>query len=119
MDFNKYLGQLLAENDRMNKETLFCVFYFSAAANKVNINESEAIERIIEILEKYEINYNICSGVENAFNIGRKWITTMPIECYVESTGVYPIDWSTEELVTLQTLDENGEIIIMIAPAKR
>lgn len=119
MDFNKYLGQLLAENDKANKETLFCVFYFSAAANKTNICESEAIEKIVEILEKYEINYNICSDVENAFNIGRKWVTTMPIECYVESTGVYPIDWAIEDLVTLQNLDENGETIIMIAPAKR
>ena len=78
------------------------------------LEDNESIKVLIDIFDKYGIDWQSVDTVEGSFNLNRDWIETGDIPCYIEYCGVYPIKWDIEDIATLEKLDYDGKVIIKV-----
>lgn len=107
------------QND--GEEPTNCVFnittpkYVSFDSKSGPIENQESIKIITDLFDKYGIEWQRCDTVEGSFSLNRDWIeTTTDIPCYIEYSGVYPVNWSPEDCRTLEKLDALGQVIINV-----
>lgn len=95
-----------------DNELTNCQFLISKTTDEKYVKE------IIDIFDKYEIEYGRVDTLSGAFNLNRDWIQTdsdkSPIPCAVEFCGVYPSNWDIEDVFKLVELEEEGKIIVMV-----
>lgn len=95
-----------------DNELTNCQFLISKTTDEKYVKE------IIDIFDKYEIEYGRVDTLSGAFNLNRDWVQTdsgkSPIPCAVEFCGVYPANWDIEDVFKLVELEEEGKVIIMV-----
>ena len=97
------------------KETTYA--YFNISTPKVTDEgvldkENPALKEIESILNKYGALYYTVDNVPGAWNLNREWLETCIMECAVEYTGVYPVNWYLADILRLEEMSNNGELII-------
>lgn len=108
--------------DRVNKqETVKCIFDITVPQyleTRLEFNQHLYIKKISEIFDKYNIKYEAADSMPGAFNLDRMWLETdakTPIECAIEYSGAYPVNWDIEDVVVLENMERDGKIIIRVS----
>lgn len=97
------------------KETTYAYFYISTpkTTNDGGLDrENPALKEVKAILNKYGALYYTVDNVPGAWNLNREWLETGIMECAVEYTGVYPVNWYLADILRLEEMSNNGELII-------
>lgn len=112
---NMILNWIKDRRDDDEKPTL-CVFQITVPklSEDDNLEDIENIKILTNIFSKYQIGWNCVDTVEGSFNLNREWIETKDIPCYIEYCGVYPADWDIEDIITLERMENEGNIIIRV-----
>lgn len=112
---NMILNWIKDRRNNGEKPTL-CVFQITVPkfSEDDNLEDSENIKILINIFNKYQISWNCVDTVDGSFNLNREWIETKDIPCYIEYCGVYPVDWDIEDVITLERMENEGNIIIRV-----
>lgn len=108
--------------DRVHKqETVRCVFDVTVPKcmdYTPEFNKNPIIKEICEIFDKYDIIYETVDSIPGAWNLDRLWIETKiktPIECAIEYSGVYPVNWDIKDVIKLEKMECSGKIIIKVS----
>lgn len=80
-----------------------------------SLDTYEPIKTVIKLLEKYNIQWTEINTVPGTYNLNKPWLETTDIPCYIEYNGVYPANWDIDDIVTLESLEYNGDIIIRVS----
>lgn len=112
---NMILNWIKDRRDNGEKPTL-CVFQITVPklSEDDNLEDIENIKILTNIFSKYQIGWNCVDTVDGSFNLNREWIETKDIPCYIEYCGVYPADWDIEDIITLERMENEGNIIIRV-----
>ena len=80
-----------------------------------DLMENESIVKVTKIFDKYNISWHVCDTVLGSFNLNQEWIEiSHPIKAYVCWDGVYPVDWSEEDLKLFKNLVDSGKIFVRV-----
>lgn len=105
------LRQNRLDND---EKPMSCIFQITTPKWQEILTNDESIKSIVKILDKYNIKWNEVDTVSGAFNLNRDWIETGDINCFIEYSGVYPVEWDAEDAATLAELDAEGKLTIRV-----
>ena len=110
-EIQKWIDNRLMDNQKPYK----IMFEISVPKNNLQENkyENPIYKKIIELLNKYSINFGFVDTVEGSFNLNRDWLETDDVECFVEYCGIYPIHWNIEDVVEFERMENDGEIIVL------
>lgn len=110
--FSKWINK----RKESGEETTPCMFLFTTPKIQKNLEIDENIKILTDILEKYGITWGTVDTVSGSYNLDREWIeTNEDIHCYIEYSGVYPVEWDIEDIIKLEELDKNGNLIIKVS----
>lgn len=106
---------------RVNRqETTKCIFDVTVprCMNYVQtFIKNPIIQEICEIFDKYGIDHIITGAIPGSWSLDRLWIETeikTPIECAIEYSGVYPVNWDIKDVIKLEKMESSGQIIIKV-----
>lgn len=94
-----------------------CIFHITTprCTEEEHITNNVYIKIVTDLFDKYKIKWMWCDTVDGTFNLNRDWIYTEDaIPCYVEYSGVYPVNWEPKDVAVLEKLDREGTIIIRV-----
>ena len=99
------------------KETTYA--YFNISTPKVTDEggldkENPALKEIEFILNKYGALSATVDNVPGAWNLNREWLETCVMECAIEYTGVYPVNWHLGDILRLEELSNSGQLIVNV-----
>lgn len=98
-----------------NHTTNICYFDIRINGFNGNIYKDKKIKEITDILDKNNVEWNVCDTVGGAFNLNDDWIETKEMECAIEYSGVYPIHWKDrKDIATLAYLSYIGYLSIHV-----
>lgn len=101
--------------ERDNEKPMPCIFYITVPRFlEGTLSDDENIKEILNILDKYNIEWMNVDTISGAYNLNRDWIETEDIPCYIEYCGVYPTKWDIEDIVKLESLEYEGKIMINV-----
>lgn len=107
---------------KKNKEIVECKF--SITVPKIYDGEERdfvinpKICEIYKILKQNNVDTDVVDTMVGSWNLDRLWLETDSIECAVFYSGVYPINWNSEDVVRLEEMCSEGEIIIRVMVKK-
>ena len=81
----------------------------------LNDSVTPIIHAVKEILEHNKEDYTIVDSVDASFNHGRGFFETDIIPCAVELSGVYPLNWDSNDIARIEELEQNGDIVIFVS----
>ena len=90
-----------------------CMFYITVPKD-TDIYKDETIKKIEGILDKNHASHGHVDTVCGAWNLNRDWIETGEIDCIVEFSGVYPVNWDVDDVAELERMETDGEIIVLV-----
>ena len=99
------------------KQTTYAYFYISTpkVTDEGGLDkENPALKEIESVLDKYNVTYTEVDNVSGAWNLNKEWLETGKMECAVEYTGVYPVNWELKDILRLEEMYNHGELIINV-----
>ena len=90
-----------------------CMFYITVPKD-TDIYKDETIRKIEGILDRNHVSHGHVDTVCGAWNLNRDWIETGEIDCIVEFSGVYPVNWDVDDVAELERMETDGEIIVLV-----
>lgn len=89
------------------------LFYITVPALNINVYKDETLKLIADLLNRNNVSYNYVDTIPGAWNLNRDWIETDVMDCIVEYCGVYPINWSIDDIITFEELENQGKIVVL------
>lgn len=101
------------DNRKANNETNQVIFYITCPKLDINLYHDETLEKVKGILEHNHVKYTYVDTVPGSWNLNRDWIETELMECAIEYSGVYPINWNLDDIIIFEELENQGQIIVL------
>lgn len=111
----------LTSDRKGRKETVSCYLYVTTTAKQqtCHITDVPVIKKVIELAERNGCKkWTFCDTVEGSYDLNRDWIEIGPVECGIEYSGAYPVDWDSRDAAILDILEDNGQIFIQVFQVK-
>jgi hypothetical protein len=81
----------------------------------VELEDNTYIRKVIEVLNKYGIEWYTCDTISGWFNLNQEWIETKTlIEMETGWNFVLPLHWDKEDRINLKSMVDDGKIIIIV-----
>lgn len=110
----KHIAENIAERVEA-KETNQCIFDIRINGFKGNIYGDPAIKEITDILDRNGVEWQCVDTVSGAWNLNHDWIETSVMECAIEYSGVYPVNWKdANDIALLEYMVNMGYIYINV-----
>lgn len=116
LDRKQIISTMINDRKSNNEKAMPCIFQITIPKyfEESNLENDNNIKALIDIFDKYDIEYKSVDTIGGSFNLNREWIETSDILCYIEYCGVYPIEWDVEDIVLLEKLDYDGIVVIKV-----
>lgn len=113
MENRKKAIQEWITNRKEKNEINQMLFYITVPALNINVYKDETLKLIADLLNRNNVTYNYVDTVPGAWNLNRDWIGTDVMDCIVEYCGVYPINWSIDDIIIFEELETQGKIVVL------
>ena len=111
----EFILKLINSRKNRGQKPIKCLFDITTPRFiEGRIEDDETMKEVISILNKYNIRWNTVDTIPGSFCLDREWVEVLDIPCYIEYSGVYPVEWDIEDIYRLEQLEYEGKIMIHV-----